>query len=334
MTADFFIYLCLILNSLQKMKTLLLLLVCIIYTIKVQAQKELFKVVASTGNIQVLTHPNNPWINVVAGNKLNDGDRIRLIGQGYLSILHTSGKALELRKEGNYSISELSKNINLSTSGISQRFANYVLKEISKVDNNNFSGSITKQMAITGAVERSTSDYAIQINMPKNTNLIDTVVTLAWQKIKDTDLYLITLSDKFAKIVFTRELTDTVFSLNVKNLNLEPEDYYYWSVASKNNPKLISSEYTLNILSMKTQRALNDTLDVLARELGDNKSAISNLILASFYEQHKIMNRAMDSYKEAIRLEPNSDDYKKAFALFLIRNGLFDQARQIWAGRN
>ena len=316
------------------MKNLVIVIVSLVFTIKANAQKEVFKVIASSGNISVLTNPNQPWASVSAGSKLNDGDRIRITGTGYLSMLHSTGKAIELRKEGDYSVSELSKNISSTNTGISNRFANYVLKEISKTDNNNLSGSITRQMAITGAVERGASDFTIQVNMPRNTNLIDTIVSFNWQKIANAKGYVFTLSDKFAKVVLTREIIDTLFTLNLKNLNLEPEDYYYWSVSSKNNPNQISSEYTINILSAKTQSTLIDSLSILARELGENKTAISNLIFASFFEQHKIMNRAMESYKEAIRLEQSSDDYKKAYALFLIRNCMFNQAKQMWEGRN
>ena len=53
------------------------------------------------------------------------------------------------------------------------------------------------------------------------------------------------------------------------------------------------------------------------------------MLLASIYEDENIMNRAIDSYEEALRLEPDVDGYRTLYARYLSRIGLDDEAIRI-----
>lgn len=295
------------------------------------SNKELFKVLASYGDAKVQKNNQQIWENISIGNKLNDKDKLKLSITSYVGLIHTSGKTLEIKKEGIYNIGELIKEVSPSSVGISNKFADFVVDAVCKVDDPSNLSDYKGQMTVTGSVERKTFENSIKVYMPKVSNLIDPNVTFTWYNSNNPSKYNFVILNNFAKPVLTKnEIKDTSVAVDLSKLDLKRGECFYWGVFKSFAPDVKSQEYCLTLLSEKTAKAITDSLELMKKEMGGELSAINKLIIASFYEQHNLFYNANSTYQEIISMEPAADDYKKVYALFLIRQGLITEASKVW----
>ena len=75
---------------------------------------------------------------------------------------------------------------------------------------------------------------------------------------------------------------------------------------------------------------LYQNIENMKKELDPRSSALDNIILASFYSDHNIQQNAIECYEKAIQLAPDSDDYKKLYAMFLNKSGLTKEAMNVY----
>lgn len=319
------------------MKTLYLIkllgaIVLIAFTTNSYANsKEIFKILAATGDIQIQhVEKSTDWQKASAGVKLSGTDKIKVNGISYVGLIHATGKTVEITKEGTYTMEELAKGIVLGGNGVSNKFADYMLNAVAKVDDPSNMSNYEGNMALTGSVERSMNVKVLKVFFPKTTNLISNKVVFTWYKMQDSDKYVFNLMDKYARPLYEQELSDTSISLDLAQFSMEPENCYFWNVYCKEDPKIHSEEYCLYPLSEKSKSFISDTLNILKAELGGDQSALNKVVIASYYEKNNLLNEALQNYQDAVVAAPEVDDYKKAYALFLIKMGLFDKAKLVW----
>lgn len=308
------------------MKTIknFLLIVCLFCFQVALAQNNAYSVLASYGKV-LIQGSDGKLSPLETGAELLSTDILKVAQDAYLGLIGKNGNTLELNKEGTYKVSDLTGGRGAG-SDITQKYAALVLNNMGNASDQSY----MYNMSVTGALERSATSNILQAFMPRTTNLLENNVSFSWFTFKDTDEYIFTLSDRYAKKVLQQVVRDTILSLDISTLNLAEENCYYWYVSSKLNPKIKSEEYCIYKLSKNSLAAVRDTLSVLKKDFGSSNTALNSLILASFYEKNNLLNEAMVSYKDAIKKAPQVDEYKKSYALFLIRIGLFDEAKKLW----
>lgn len=308
------------------MKTIknFLLIVCLFCFQIALAQNNAYSVLASYGKV-LIQGSDGKMSPLETGAELLSSDILKVAQDAYIGLIGKNGNTLELNKEGTYKVSDLTGGRGAS-SDITQKYAALVLNNMGNASDQSY----MYNMSVTGALERSTTSNILQAFMPRTTNLLENNVSFSWFTFKDTDEYIFTLSDRYAKKVLQQVVRDTILALDISKFNLVDENCYYWSVSSKSNPKIKSEEYCIYKLSKNSLAAIRDTLTVLKKDFGSSNTALNSLILASFYEKNNLLNEAMVSYKDAIKKAPQVDEYKKSYALFLIRIGLFDEAKKLW----
>src|SRR3990172_7857374 len=154
-----------------------------------------FKIMASKGKADVQKENSKTWDKVKLGTKVISNDKIKLTGNSYISLVHKSGKTLELKTAGTYSVGELSKKVGDNKANVSKRFADYLLDEISSSEDLLASGDHRKKMETTGSVERSMDNqpfinkHALQLNSPRKVNFMNTVFTFRWMDSENAKEY-------------------------------------------------------------------------------------------------------------------------------------------------
>jgi hypothetical protein len=116
------------------------------------AQTEMFKVLASKGTNKVTTN-NTEWKPIKVGDKLTQQEKITLDENSYLALAHSNGKTIELKQKGTYEISKLSEELKAQNSGISKKYVDFVVGEMTN-QNEDIAKNRHKYMAVTGSVER------------------------------------------------------------------------------------------------------------------------------------------------------------------------------------
>lgn len=306
------------------MKKLPLLIVLFASSILSFAQDEIFKVLINKGSNKVITAPSNSSQDLIVGKKIFATDKIVLATGGYLGLTHKSGKTIELKTPGTYEVSKLKDQVASQNASVSSKYVNYIADQI--IDNNeSMSANRYKHMAVTGSVERGTDKIK---PMTLNQSIVlDELILIKWNKVKiDSQFaktYVVTFMNMFDETLTVKETTDTQLVINLSKLNIKTVKNIVWFVKVKDsNPVVQSDKYSLQYIGdEKKATDLHNQFSSLKTELSE-QTALNKLILASFFAENNLPLNAMNYFEEAIKLEPEVDEYKIVYGKYLSDTGL------------
>lgn len=284
-----------------------------------------FKIMATSGNPTMQKDKSSSWDKAKLGTQVFGNDKIKLTGNAYVSLVHKSGKTLEIKKAGTYTISDLSKQMTSKGAGVSAKFADYLMDELGDSDELLAKGDHRKNMGVTGSVTRAIPDQpfikkdGLRLNSPRKVNLISPIYTFKWVTADNSKEYEFILTDRFDKPVLTKEVQGNSITLNADEMKLARNTYYFWKVKAKGDKKSKSDDACFLILSQDKVNSIKDTVETIKSEVGDENNPTSKIILAAFYEQNYIIDEALRSYKEAVALAPEVEFYQKLYQRFLTR---------------
>jgi len=195
-------------------------------------------------------------------------------------------------------------------------------------NNEDMAANRTKYMAVTGSVERATLEKIKPI-APKEAIVLDEKVVLKWNAVKVSGgtlakTYVVTIANMFDSTILVQETPDTQLVVDLSKISgvLINEKNLVWTVAVKEHSKIISDKFNLRYVEDPAKaQELHNQFTSLKAELTE-ETALNKLVLASFCAQNKLTLNAMEYYEEAIKMEPEVDEYKVMYGQFLSQSGL------------
>jgi hypothetical protein len=282
------------------------------YTFRVMVSKGENKVKVSGGDWQALR----------IGGKLNDGDELQVADNGYIGMVHKTGKTKEIKNSGNYNIKDLGSAIAAGSDNIATKYADFVISKMSPEERE---ANRRKYASVTGAVERGDSDATINIFMPTSGPVYNPQVMIRWDAIEDENAtYVVKLKDLFEQTIMIAETSETTYTIDFNNSKLTNaivENLVIVNVSVKGDEDVRSKDAAIERFSADASSSFEVELKDLKTNLGD-QSSINNLILAEFYEENNLLLDALTSYESAIKMSPDVEYFKEAYEEFLIRTGL------------
>ena len=159
----------------------------------VVGQSYVFKVLANKGPNKMKSESESVWKPVKAGLTLNNGDELQVSENGYLGLVHVSGKTIELKNATSVDIEELASNLKINTT-VTSKYANFVFNKMAAEEVNK------EKLVATGAVNRAVEEGAIKVYMPFSTNVLDRT-TVKWEN-KNAP-YMVTLRNEFDVVIYS-----------------------------------------------------------------------------------------------------------------------------------
>jgi len=287
------------------MKNILIILITFFTYFGVNAQSHVFKVLSTKGEISVKR--GNKWMPINRGAKIYEGSRIRIKHNGYMGMVHKSGKPITLKKDGEYDINTLSTKINIKTSSFANKYARYIA--------NRMSGANTKRVSghMLASVNRGIQE-TLHVNAPAKTMVRDGLVVISWDSIKGVDEYTVTVYNFFDEVISVEKTSKNIIELNLKGYDSKYNGNYLFDVKATNKKK--SAKRNIFITTEE-----NIFYDDLTSSL-DLNNALDNLYCAQYLEDKELYLDAISYYKNAIKLEPNIEDFKTEYQEFLKRNNI------------
>jgi len=281
-----------------------------------------FRIMVSKGENKVKTGGSGDWQALRIGSKLNDSDELEVVDQGYLGLVHVTGKTKEIKTAGTYKISDLAGTISASSDNIATKYADFVISKMSPEEQE---ANRRKYASVTGAVERGDSDAAINIFMPTSVSVYNPEVMIVWDAVADGNAtYVVKLKDLFEQTIMVAETGETNYTVNFNDPKLSSaivENLVIVNVSVKGNEDVKSKDAAIERFSADASSSFEVELKDLKDNLGA-QSSINNLILAEFYEENNLLLDALTSYEYAIKMSPDVDYFKEAYNEFLMRTGL------------
>ena len=280
-----------------------------------------FRIMVSKGENKVKVDGGSDWQTLRIGGKLNDGDEVKLVENGYLGLVHSSGKTKELKTAGIYSIKELASKISAGSKNIASKYADFVISKMSPEERE---ANRRKYASVTGAVERGDSDASINIFMPTSSEVYNSQVVIRWEPLDGDHTYVIKLKDLFEQTIMVAETTETSYIVDFSDPKLDGaivENLVIVNVSVKGNEDIQSKNAAIDRVNQDGSASFVVELEDLKLNLG-GQSSINNLILAEFYEENGLLLDALTSYEFAIKMSPDVGYFKEAYDEFLLRSGL------------
>jgi hypothetical protein len=273
-----------------------------------QAQDYAFKVLVNKGKNELKS--GTSWQPLKVGLSLKAADELKVSENSYLGLVHVSGKALEVKKSGNYKVTDLAAQIS-GGSSVVVKYTEFILSTTATSKN---------RLAATGAVDRGTGD--IQVYLPKENQVVyNNHVIIQWDSEKAAGPYVITFKSMFEDELDKRESTTNSLSINLNDPIFSNEDNIILQVSAKADKNKISKPYTLKRLSKADRERIKNSLAEMSDPTAE-ENALNKLLVASFYEQNNLLIDAGTAYLEAVQLAPDVPQYKDTYNDFVLRNNL------------
>lgn len=345
------------------MKTLIIILISLfmMQSTSYSADPD-FTVLAVSGKALFKKKGKSKWLEISTGEKLFPGDDIQLKGDGYLGMVHKSGKTQEITKSGKYNISVLSNNVSKNKDGLTKRFAGYVMNEMGSADDLLKKEDYKLRMQTTGAVERAIGDEVdesekiaelteadeedkrdiklvlksfdlsgdpiINVRIPKDSYLIENLTEFSWYPLENISDYEVIIKDTQDKVVFSQKAVGENLKINLNDAKLDYSKNYYWHVK---HGDIKSVEYCINRIDPNIDNEFQQLQKSIAVSTGDVISPMDHVIIASFYKEFNVQPLAYRHYSMAVKLAPSVKSFRKMFALYLKQLGLIDEVATVMA---
>jgi len=296
-------------NTIMKtfISTFIALLVFAAHT--VVGQSYVFKVLANKGANKMKSESEMVWKPVKAGLTLNNGDELQVSENGYLGLVHVSGKTIELKNATSVDIEELASKIKTNTT-VASKYANFVFNKMAAEETNK------EKLVATGAVNRAVVEGAIKVFMPFSTNVLDKT-TVKWEN-KNAP-YMVTLRNEFDVVIYSEVTSNNSLELDFTDPKLTGQRLVVFNVELKNDSSVKSTDFGIKRISAEDASIIKENLSQLKNVMKE-ESALNHIILASFYESNNLMADALNSYEAAVELSPEVDDIQAVYENFLNRN--------------
>lgn len=291
-----------------------------ILSFQANAQEYQFKVLANQGDNTLITSDGAINEHLKVGSILQEGDKLILSEGAYVGLMHPNGRTMELKEAGEFEVSSLIQKAGEGSS-VASKYANYLINRMSEEDVD-IHANHTQYLKVTGAVERTLDSHSIKVMMPNSAEIFNPKAFLKWTDLGEVE-YVVTMKNMFDEVLLTQETSRPQLRIDLSAQELANEKLVIIKVAVKNNPTMASDNYGIKKVAAPKAKTINSDLESLKASFQD-EGALNKLILASFYEDHNLLVDALDSYEEALRINPDVEEYKLAYERFVTRHNLLN----------
>jgi hypothetical protein len=328
---------------------MLVLTTIIVMSFTVHAQAK-FKVLAVRGGVTV-----GKSAPAKLGQQVKIGDNIVVPKNGYISLAHMNGRTVELKKSGTYAVTDLDKAASKKSKSSTDKFAAYVLTELTEVNEPvTFGDTRRSNMRTTGSVERAMGDdvsawdsllnivgapgelqalavvqssavakgEVFSVIMPRHTRLLADTVRFEWHRTPKVTTFKVVVTDREDKAVHSVTVSDTFYTATTAAMNLKEGQLYYWHVENSADASYRTDEYALYRLTGEERVSSEQLIADVRSEYDSDEAAIGQLILGAAFEDMGLYYDAQRAYKSAVEMAPDIQNYKRMYADFLRRQGL------------
>lgn len=298
-----------------------LILVVTFFLTATATQSYKLKVLAAKGEVEFIPTAKSGKIVLKTGSEINTGGVIVLDDKEYLSLTHSSGQLVELKKRGRYTVNEIETEISKKNSTFTGKFVEFVGEKLTG------SGKKTKEMKLTGAVVRVRDDYLF-VDLPSQSRLLSDSIRFDFEAVDTTLEYFLFVFNNDNQLVLVKELSKGAGSLGNSDIRLIEEKKYKLVIKGMGHSELISDTIIVSPAGKNLSHRMRDSVSALSDSAGTNQSPLQAVCLAILYEQNQFFVDAYAMYRLAISQIEGVEEFENLYLEFLFNNGLSYKGEQ------
>lgn len=292
----------------MKSSKLLLSLGLIFIFSMARGQEYAFKVLANKGSNEVKS--GDAWQSIKTGASLKATDELKIVENGYLGLVSSGGKPIEIKVAGPYKVSDLTAKVSGGTS-VLNKYTDFILSS-------NSAESKKNRLSATGAVHRGLEDIKVFLPLNQYSSIYNHTAIINWEA-KAGGPYVVTLKNMWEDELMKAETPESSMEVNLSDPKFANEAAILVEVRSKVDANSKSEQHLIKKLPPEEQAKIKKALAEINAEVNE-ETALNELILAGFYEENKLFIDAITAYEKAIKMAPDVPSYKEAYEEFLLRN--------------
>ncbi|WP_258103753.1 hypothetical protein [Marinoscillum sp. MHG1-6] len=298
-----------------------LTIVVLLFATLVNAQGYTFRVLANKGDNKVKKAGSGTAVALKTGATLNANDILISSSDAYIGLMHKTGKTTEIRGSGTKKVSDIEKQVNVASTSVANRYAQFVMNKLNEEENTNYRA---RQYA-TGAVSRATGSAAINVLAPEQVEVLEDKTVVRWnapEGMEEGETYTVKVRNIFDEVIYETETEKTSVELDFTAESMQNDaGLYLVKVYKTSDEEIASGEVGIKKVKENDKVEVQESLAALKQEVSED-SPLNKLIFASFYEENGLILDALTKYEEAIKMSPDVDDFQELYQNFLINNGL------------
>lgn len=273
------------------------------------AQDYAFKVLANKGDNKV-EKQNGDILPLNSRDLLYETDIIISSEGAYIGLMHSSGKAQEIKGGQKVAVADLIVNVGGKELTSLSKYAQMISQRLAE-------GEAEKKVSVgTRAVGSK-----IEVMMPQENELYGSMAVV---KFKSSDeapaTYEVVIMDILDEVVFSAETTADSVLVDFNSVENDM-GLYVLNVRKKGEASFASSNYPIRHLTGDESDDITQNLEPLTSDLSED-SPLNLLIIASFFDDQDLFLDAQYNYERAIALSPDIPEYKELYQIFLESYGL------------
>lgn len=279
------------------------LVVLLMIPVLIHAQSFAFKVLASKGSTEVKS--GEAWEPLKVGAQLKASDEVKIPANGYLGLMHASGKPLQVKEAGSHKVVDLASQVSKGSSALN-KYTDFILSSNQEKQN---------KLAATGAVHRGMKKE-IMLCLPSDPAKAEVAGDqfLALWTADGSATYKVVVMDFGEDVLASYDVTEPFVLIEFKEKIASTPQILVQVTSSEGN---VSEKYTVKRLSgNKKKKIISDVEDLVQSA---QPTGIDKFVQASYFESHLMIVDALTAYKAAAELEP--DVYQEEYEGFLVRFG-------------
>lgn len=294
-------------------KLLLLFIFNLVLGASSMAQQAVFSVILNKGENVYGVDENRK--SVLLGTSLKQDDVLNVAQGGYVALVYeATGASLELTKSGEYSVADMELSVLKQPTTVLAKYGKFLMKRLNPDEKGN------QNLNVTGAVERGDIGI-IEVDLPKVNDLYGDQVSITWKQTDDVQDYVITIKDKFDAVIVEKPVVGTSCVLEMNAGELKDEKMIIINVKAKDNEELRSPDFGIKRLDTEKRKSIGDEFASI-KMVANSNNVVDKLLIASFFEENKLLADAISYYNQAQALSPDPDGFNILYDNFLDRNGL------------
>ncbi len=252
---------------------------------------------------------------VLLGTTLKGDDRVTIGANGYMALLDkASGLTIELEDAGTYQVADLHKKLAGQPNSALSKYGKYLAGKLMPDDDN------SQNLNVTGAVERGEEGF-INVYFPKVTEVYSDQLLIAWQSVDDMDHYQLTIKNHRDEIVSRVRVKGNKYVLSFKELPYRDMKLLSFNIQGEGKSVFLSKDYGIKRMPESERRDIDAEFKNITA-LAQNDNVLGKLLIASFFEEHKLLADALAYYDQASTIAPDASGFNQLYHNFLSRNNL------------
>ena len=286
-----------------------------------------FRVLANKGQNKVKKAGSTAAVPLKTGATLNAEDQLIASQGAYIGLMHKTGKTLEVRTAGTKKVSELEKQVNTKTTSVTSRYAQFLANKMNEKEKPGY----RSRLNATGAAKRALGgDEVIQVLIPSPEDSLESIAIgdnaiVSWDTPEgmEVNTFIVTIKNIFDEEIMKEEVNGNSINLDFNSERMQNEEgLYIIEVAAKENMEVTSGDgLAIRKLSAEEAAQYEDGLASLKSEVPED-SPLSQVIYASYYEENGLIVDALTAIENAIKMNPDVDDFKVLKKDIIERNGI------------